>query len=169
VLAQHLGDRADALGNDAGVAVVAGRRFGDDARARNVVISSGEQRGPRRRAERRGVKAGVLQAVCRDAIERGSRNQPAERAELPVPGVVDQDEHDVRRPFRRPRGLRKLRRIAFLDRPTDAAGEPEILKRETDGGSRGNRFDSLRSALFRLTEGVVARKTATDAEHVRRE
>ena len=64
VLPQHLGDRADVLADDAGVAVVAGGGFGDHAVAGRVVVAAGEQRRARRRAERRRVEARVAQPVC---------------------------------------------------------------------------------------------------------
>ena len=130
VLPQHLGDRADVLADDAGVAVVAGGGLGDHAVAGRVVIASGEQRGPRRRAERRRVEARVAQPVGRHAVERRRRHLPAERAELTVAGVVDQDVDDVRRALGRPHRLRKLRRIALGDRAPDAPLELEIGKRQ---------------------------------------
>src|SRR5689334_9688857 len=48
VLLQNFSDRARALGNDAGVAVVASRQFSDDPCAGHVMIATREQGGARR-------------------------------------------------------------------------------------------------------------------------
>ena len=127
VLAENLGDRADALGDDAGVAVVAGRSLGDDARAGDVVVPAGEQGRAGRRAEGGGVEPRITQAVGGHAVERRRRHLASKGPELAVAGVIDQDEHDVWRALRRPGWLRKLRRIAVQDRAPDAALEAKVL------------------------------------------
>ncbi len=114
VLPQHFRDRAEILADDARVSVVAGRGFSDHAVAGRVMVASGQQRGARRRTQGRGVKPSVAQPGGGNPIERGRGHLPAERAELAVARIVDQDEHDIRRALGRANWLRKLRRIAFL-------------------------------------------------------
>ena len=107
-----LQDFADGAVVDADVAIVAGeagRLFGDDAEADGVVVAAGDDRGPRRRAERGRMELGVLQPHLRDAVHRRRRDDAAEGARHAVARVVGHDEqhvgrtlgrHDVRRPVR---------------------------------------------------------------------
>ena len=148
VLAQHLGDGADVLADDARVAVVAGRRFGDHAVAGRVVIAPREQRRARRRAQRRGVEARVAQALLRHAVERGRRHLAAERAELPVARIVDQDQHDVRRALGRTHQLGKLRRVAFGNRAPDVALVAEVLERKDRARFRRDGGDAFGASLL---------------------
>src|SRR6185369_5405448 len=113
VLAEYLGNGPDVFADQAGVTVVPGGGLGNDAVPGGVMIASREESRPRGRAQSRRVKPRVPQSVGGDAVERGSGHLPAERAELPVTRIVNQDENDVGRALRRTDRLRKLRRIAF--------------------------------------------------------
>ena len=67
VVAQHLGHRRRGLRDHAGVAVPVDRALGDRAVADALVVAPGEQRGARRRADRRGVEGVVADALARRA------------------------------------------------------------------------------------------------------
>ena len=73
------------------------------------MIPTGDERGPRRRAQCGGVNVVVAQTVIRDAIHRGRRDDAAEGARHAKSGVIGDDEqhvgrflgrHDARRPPR---------------------------------------------------------------------
>src|SRR5439155_5903033 len=116
-------DRAGAAWDDARVPVVAGRGFLDDARRYRVVVATGEQRGARRAAERRGMEAVVTQPFGRQPVHRRGRDAAAERAELAKARIVDQDQDDVRRALRRRDGLREPRGVRVLVGAADVAGK----------------------------------------------
>ena len=81
-------------------AVVAGesrRLLRDDAEADRMVVASGDQRRPRRRAERGGMDVGVAQAVVGNAVHRRRRDDAAERARHAETGIVRDDQHDIGR------------------------------------------------------------------------
>ena len=80
-----------------GARVGIGHSAGNIAGADAVVVSPGQQCSPRRAAKRRCVEACVLETVLCNAIHRWRRDAAPERAELPVSGVVDQHDQDVRR------------------------------------------------------------------------
>ena len=93
------------------------RELTDRADADGVAVPPGQQRRPRRRAQRRDVEAVVLQAALSDprVVRRGYR--PAEGRGVAETGVVDQHQQHVRRPRRRldmpdqvPVGLRPRQR-----------------------------------------------------------
>ena len=73
----------------------------DHAEAHPVVVAAGQQRRPGRRAQRRDVEAVVAQAVVREPRVVRRLDRPAEGARVSEPGVVDQDEQDVRCVLRR--------------------------------------------------------------------
>ena len=111
--------------NDAVVSGVAGRLIDYNAGADRVVIVAGEQRGSRRRAERRGMEARIAQARLRDAVERRRRYHATEGAGRTKTDIVGHDEQDVRRTLRRhhtgwPIWLR-LRSVG-IDLPTKRLG-----------------------------------------------
>ena len=64
------------------------------------MVVPGKERGPRRAAERRGVKAIVLQAVARHLFQGGHLDRSAERTAASEPDVVDQHDYHIRRPWR---------------------------------------------------------------------
>ena len=113
-----LQDRADGgiLGADHGiVARIAGGLLRDDAEADRVMIATGDQRRPRRRAQRGGMELRVAQPHLRDPVHRRRRDHAAERARNAVTLVIGHDEKDVgralgRHHLRRPIGL-GLRRL----------------------------------------------------------
>jgi len=61
------------------------------------MIPTGDERGPRRRAQRGGVNVVVAQTVIRDAIHRGRWDDAAEGARHAKSGVIRDDEQHVRR------------------------------------------------------------------------
>ena len=97
VVLQDPADRRLVPRHDAVVAGVAGRLLGDDAEAHRVVVAPGDQRGARRRAQRRRVEVGVAQAVRGDAVEVRRRDHAAEGAGDAEAGVVGHDQQHVRR------------------------------------------------------------------------
>ncbi len=136
VLAQHLADGAGRARQDRRVAVVPGRRLGDGGGRRRVVVAPGDQRRAGRRAERGGVEAVVAQPLLGQRVHRRRAHAAAEGRELPEPRVVEQDQHDVRRPFRRRDRLRELRRVGLKDGAADVAGEMEVGPRQDRRGGR---------------------------------
>ena len=91
VLPQDLADGDGVALDDAVVAGIARRLVDDDAGGHRMVVAAGEQRGPRRRAERRGVEAGVAQTHFGDAVQRRRRDHAAEGAtarEKPTSSVM---------------------------------------------------------------------------------
>ena len=83
-----------------------------------MVIATGDQRRPRRRAKGGRVELGVAQSGCRDAVERRRRDDPAECAGDAIALVVGHDEQNVRRALRRNNARRPIgRRLGrrFLD------------------------------------------------------
>ena len=91
-----------------------------------VVVPAGDERGPRRAAQGGGVEAVVPQALGRELVHRRRRDAAAERAELAEAGVVEQDQHDVRRALGRLHRLRELRLVGVEVGPADVAGEMEV-------------------------------------------
>src|SRR5437660_11038812 len=62
-----------------------------------MMVASGDQRGPRGRAERGGMELGVAQPCFGHSVQRRRRNDPAESAGNAVALVIGHDEQDVRR------------------------------------------------------------------------
>ena len=140
VVPQDRAERRLVLREEAVVAREPGRLLGDHAEAGRVVVAAGDERGARRRAERRGVKVGVAQAILGDAVERRRGDDAAEGGGRPVADVVGDDEQHVGRALRRddarrPEGLRALRR------PLDPAAELLGRRRQLPAvdGRRGRR------------------------------
>ena len=103
VVLQHLPDRRT-LGRKttrgAGKAVGA---FHDGCAAIHVVIAPGEEGRTRRRAERRGVPLRVRQPVVGELLERRHVDASAEWRPGREPGVVVENDQDIRRAFGRTR------------------------------------------------------------------
>ena len=117
------------------VARVAGGLLGDDAEADRVMVAAGDQRRPRRRAERGRVELRVAQARLRDAVQCGRRNDAAERAGNAVPVIVGHDQQDVRRTLgrhhlRRPVRLR-LVGLRLIMPPKSAAEAADTCRRSS--------------------------------------
>ncbi len=154
--------------DDAVVAGVAGRQLGDDAEARRMVVAAGDERGPRRRAERGGVELGVAQPGVRDAVQRRRGDDSAEGARRAEADVVGHDEKDVGRALRRddagrPPGLR----LVGVD--VDLAAELRGRRGElppVDGRGRAGR---ARHAGDLLGAGREAREQQRKGSDERRE
>ena len=102
---QRLRQRRARVGTDRVVAGRRGRDLRDPTHADAVVVPAREQRRPRRRAQRRRVKAIELQPVTGQTLGCGRLTRPAEGARTTEAGVVEEDDQDVRRTCRRPQRL----------------------------------------------------------------
>ena len=99
-VAVALEDRADrrvVRTDDRVVARETRRQLGDHAEAHRVMVAAGDQRRPRRRAQRGGVELGVAQPRLRDPVQRRRRDDAAERAADAIALVVGHDQQDVGR------------------------------------------------------------------------
>ena len=130
---QRLGQRRRRLRPDRVVSGRGGGDLRDPAHADGVVIATGEQGLPRRRAERRRVEAVVPEPVRREPLEIRRLARPAEGARRPEAGVVEQHDQHVRRAFRRPQRLdRREARVRALG----------VVGRDADKVRVGNRQDA---------------------------
>ena len=112
---EGLGERCRGVRPDRVVAGCRRRDLGDAAHAHRVVVAAGEERLARRRAERRGVEAVVLETVRRETLGNGCRHGPPNALEAREADVVDQDDEHVRRSVRRSQRLdRRERRLRIL-------------------------------------------------------
>src|SRR5262249_54508694 len=134
----YLGDDGGASRNDARVPRVPGAALDDDAGADRVVVAAGEQGGPCRRAERRGVKTVVDQPGPGELIQVRRRHRSAEGATHAEADVVEQDQQDVWRALGGPDRLGIARRRVLV-RLADLALELRIGPGELAavGGLRG--------------------------------
>ena len=98
---ERLRQRRHGIGPDRAVTGRARRDLGDAAHAGRMVIASGQQRLPRRRAERGGVEADVLQATRCQRLRARRLAGPAEGARRSESCVVDEHDQDVRCPLGR--------------------------------------------------------------------
>ena len=149
VVAQHLGDGGRGLRDHAGVAVPVHRALGDGAVAHALVVAPGEQRGARRRADRRGVEGVVADALVGQAAERGRLDLAAEGRSLAEADVVEQDDQHVRRA-----GLQVLRLGAALVH--------RVLQPRLGDAGRRHRRERQHRAVGRRSGGV--RGMAVQAE-----
>ena len=97
VQAQHFRQRSRGIRYLAGRPRKARRHLGDKAHVDSVMVASGFERCPSRRAQRGRVKVVIAQSVLRQSIERRRRNRPTECAGGAKAQVVDQYDHDIRR------------------------------------------------------------------------
>ena len=81
---------------------IAGRAVREAGQMIGMVIAAGDDAGARRRAQRGRVHVGVQKAVFRERVDVGRGNRTAVAAEVPVPGVVEDDEEHIGRTFLRP-------------------------------------------------------------------
>ena len=116
--------------------------LGHEAEADSMLVAAGQQSGAGRRADRSDVKAVIAQASLRHAGVVRRLDRAAERARIPEPGVVDQDEQHVRCALRR-RDLRGLVPVGLraFERPLRDAGEGRAPDRQ------GTAVNSVRHAL----------------------
>ena len=104
-------ERRLGVGQHRALAGSGGRDLGDAAHADRMMVAPGEQRLPRRRAQRRGVEARVLQPALRQLLEVRRLARAAEGAGGAVADVVDENHQHVGRALRWPQvpDRRKLR------------------------------------------------------------
>ena len=108
VSAQDLRNGRRGPGNHAGIAVPVHRAFRNRPGTHPLVVASGQQRRPRRRADRRGMEGVVADALVRDARQRGRMDRSAVGVGQAEADVVEQDDEDVG-------GI--LRQVALLHAP----------------------------------------------------
>ena len=94
-VAQQAGEGRRALGQPGGVAGVAHRQVGQKAHPHRVVVASGEERGPGRRAQGGHVEAVVAQPAVGQAVDVRRGDVRAEAPQLGEAGVVEDDGHHV--------------------------------------------------------------------------
>ena len=82
------------------------RDFADAAHVDRVVVAPGQQRLPRRRAQRRRVEAVELEAVLGQALGSRRVNRTAEGARRGKADVVEEHDEDIGRALRRPQATR---------------------------------------------------------------
>ena len=112
---ERLGQRGAGLGADRAVAGRRGGHLGDAAHADRVVVAPGQQRLARRRAQRGGVEAVVLQPVRRQPLGGRRVARAAEGGRGAEAHVVDQDDQHVGRALGRAQRLdRRILRIRVL-------------------------------------------------------
>ena len=170
-----LQDRADGAFVDRDDRVVAGkpcRHFAHHPEAHRVMVAAGDDRRPRRRAERGGVEIRVAQPLRGDTVERRGRNHAAKRARRAEAGIVGHDEQHVGRALRRhdarrPPG-RRLRGL-LLDHPAEIRFGRRKLFSVDRGGGAGRTWDTcnLLSQCRDATKGekTCARKHAATDFH----
>ena len=109
IVFEDLADRRLVTREEAVIAGVTCRLLGDDTKARRVMVAPGDQRGARRRAQRRRMEVGVAKAVVGDAVERRRGDDAAEGARCAESDVVGRDQQDVGGTFRRHNARRPVR------------------------------------------------------------
>ena len=136
VVAQDPWQRRAVPRKDRGVAGEPAGELTDRAEPHGVVVPAGEQRGPRRGAQRGHVEPVVAQPALGHPRVVRRLDRAAEGAGVAEPGVVDEHQQHVRRPVRRggvpdqvPVGLRTVQRPVrdareglSADRETGAIG-----------------------------------------------
>ena len=98
VAAEDLRDRRRARRSVAVVARLRRRHLARDAHPDGVVVASGHQRLPGRRAQRRDVEAAVAQPVVGEPLRGRHLARTAVRRRRPEAHVVDEHDDHVRRP-----------------------------------------------------------------------
>jgi len=96
------------LGHDGVIAGVASRQFRYGTHTHLVVVASGEQSRPRRRADRCGVEVGVSQSIVCNAIHRWCGNDATEGAGYSVARIVGHDQENVGSSLRRNQARRPV-------------------------------------------------------------
>jgi hypothetical protein len=97
---QRLRERRACVRSDRVVARRRGGQLGDHAHPHRVVVTAGEQRRARRRAQRRGVEAVVLQAARGQPLRGRRLTRPAERARGAETDIIKQDHEHIGCPGR---------------------------------------------------------------------
>ena len=99
VVPQDPRERHAVVGDERRVAGEAGRELADRAEADRVAVAAGQQRRPRRRAERGDVEAVVPHAVLGHPRVVRRVDRAPEGPGVAEAGIVDQDHQDVRCPI----------------------------------------------------------------------
>ena len=138
------GQRRLVLRQDRGVARRARGNLADRAHVHRVVVAPGQKRLACGRAESRRMKAGVLQAVRREALGRRRMAGPPKRTRCGKARIVKQDDEHIWRARWRPqrRDRRKLR-VRILG----------IVRRQTHVLRIGNRQDRPGDLFVRSGHG----------------
>jgi hypothetical protein len=97
---QRLRQRSARVRPDRAVARRRRGQLSDHAHPHRMVVTAGEQRRPRRRAQRRGVEAVVLQPARRQPLRSRCLTRPAKRARRAETDIIKQDHQHIRRPGR---------------------------------------------------------------------
>ena len=128
---EDLGQRRARVRSHRVVARRGRRDLRDAAHPDRVMVAAAQQRGARRRAQRRRVEAIELQAPGRETLRVRRRARTAERARGAEADVVDEDHEHVRRPGRRTQLLdRRERRVRILGVIGHQPGPRHVRDRE---------------------------------------
>ena len=92
MIKQNAPDGGSVRGDDAVIAGETRGLLGDHAKTGRVMVASGDQRGPRRRAQRGRVNVVIAQTVIRDAIHRKRRDDATEGARYAKSGIIRDDK-----------------------------------------------------------------------------
>ena len=150
---ERLGKRRGRVRPDRVVARRRGRDLGDTAHADRMVVAAGEQRLPRRRAERGRVEPVVLQAVVSERSAVGVLHGPPNALAAREADIVDQHDQHVGRTGRRPQRL---------DRREGCVGILRVVGDQAGVGPVGNRQDvSLRLGCHRWRASQTAVSVTT--------
>src|SRR4029450_11827324 len=111
------------------------------------MVAAAQQRSPRRRAQRCGVKPRVLQAAGGELLEVRRLTRATERRRGAEPGVVDPDDQYIRCGGRRKdRPDRRILRVRVFG----------VKRREADWGDIRYRQYAALDRVFRLGHGVLS-------------
>ena len=130
VILEHFCHECAALGNPPAEGIPVVRELGDDPGADPVMVASGEERRPSRRAQGGRMKPVVADPLAEDALEGRGVDLAAKRRRLARTRVVHQDNENVRSILGKPtwRHARLVDRL--LHREADLAGHRCWRKRK---------------------------------------
>ena len=123
LLAQQLRHRRRMLRNRAAHVRVARIEMRNRPHPHRVVVAPRQQRGTRRRAERRHMEIAEAQPACGQPINVRRRNRRAVAAQMREAQIVEQDHQHVRAILRR-RAQRRPPRLRLAERAPDPARKP---------------------------------------------
>ena len=149
VVVQHLGDRRRALRDDAGIAVEVERALRDRAGADALVIAPGQQRGPRRRADRGRVELIEGDALVGEPRQGRRVDLAAKRVGQAKADIVQEDDENVRRVGRKMVRLSAPDMLEFLQRRPGGARGRHRRERQNRSESALELLRQLRSSRAR--------------------